>query len=334
MAGTRQLLPLRSPSSSSPTAGRPRWRRGLGRARPCPRERRDSLAALGLEEARSGARAAGAGACGGSGGPAGGGQAGRHGDRRPGGAGSRGLSAPGSGGRALGAPRARSSGREPRSAARGGFLLPALRSGGAAAAQHRAGRSEPGQRTGVSAGAARTLEQVGSKLPRQLKKASEQLFWATSRHVQHHVLHNHVSSSCTQLCLSQQGAQERHAFKIRDTAWFLQGKAKPHKCDQPVVKKVVIMFIPKAPDVTPGNQDAVSQELTVLRLESTKMVILQCCVGSSEIHVAFTEKKKEWRQEIQLDASKCKCWWKENLFIYHTSFSMRFWNEKLPEIGS
>lgn len=47
-----------------------------------------------------------------------------------------------------------------------------------------------------------------------------------------------VLSPCTQLCLSQQGAQERHAFKIRDTAWFLQGEAKPHKCDQTDLKKV------------------------------------------------------------------------------------------------
>lgn len=33
---------------------------------------------------------------------------------------------------------------------------------------------------------------------------------------------------------------------------------------------MVIKFIPKVPHVTPGNQDAVSQELTVLRLEKTK----------------------------------------------------------------
>lgn len=39
----------------------------------------------------------------------------------------------------------------------------------------------------------------------------------------------------------------------------------------------------------------------MLRLERTKMVILQCCVGSSEMHVAFTEKKEEWRQEIQIN---------------------------------
>lgn len=97
---------------------------------------------------------------------------------------------------------------------------------------------------------------------------------------------------------------------------------------------MVIKFIPKVPHVTPGNQDAVSQELTVLRLEKTKMVILQCCLGSSEMHVAFTEKKEKWRQEIQIDASKCKCWWKQKLYIYHTSFSMRFWNEKLSEIWS
>lgn len=32
---------------------------------------------------------------------------------------------------------------------------------------------------------------------------------------------------CTQLCLSQQGAQERHAFKIRGAVLFLQGEANP-----------------------------------------------------------------------------------------------------------
>lgn len=95
---------------------------------------------------------------------------------------------------------------------------------------------------------------------------------------------------------------------------------------------MVIKFIPKALDVTPGNQDTVLQELAVLRLERTKMVILQCCVGSSEMHVAFAE--KEWRQKIQIDASKCKCWWKEKLYIYHASFSMRFLNEKISEIWS
>lgn len=97
---------------------------------------------------------------------------------------------------------------------------------------------------------------------------------------------------------------------------------------------MVITFTQKAPDVTPGNQDAVSQELTVLRLESTKMAILQYHVGSSEMHVAFTEKKEEWRQEVQIDARKYKCWWKEKLYIYHANFSMRFWHENLLEIGS
>lgn len=97
---------------------------------------------------------------------------------------------------------------------------------------------------------------------------------------------------------------------------------------------MVITFTQKGPDVTPGNQDAVSQELTVLRLESTKMAILQYHVGSSEMHVAFTEKKEEWRQEVQIDARKYKCWWKEKLYIYHANFSMRFWHENLLEIGS
>lgn len=97
---------------------------------------------------------------------------------------------------------------------------------------------------------------------------------------------------------------------------------------------MVITFTQKSPDVTPGNQDAVSQELTVLRLESTKMAILQYHVGSSEMHVAFTEKKEEWRQEVQIDARKYKCWWKEKLYIYHANFSMRFWHENLLEIGS
>lgn len=104
---------------------------------------------------------------------------------------------------------------------------------------------------------------------------------------------------------------------------------------------MVITFTQKAPDVTPGNQDAVSQELTVLRLESTKMAIPflwnpmpQYHVGSSEMHVAFTEKEEEWRQEVQIDARKYKCWWKEKLYIYHANFSMRFWHEKLLEIGS
>lgn len=44
MAGTRQLLPLRSPSSSSPTLGRPRWRSRAG-AGPGPARRGHSPAA-------------------------------------------------------------------------------------------------------------------------------------------------------------------------------------------------------------------------------------------------------------------------------------------------
>lgn len=94
MAGTRQLLPLRSPSSSfsSPTPGRPRWRSGAGAGLALP------AGAQGPPSRRWGWRSrAGARACGGSS-PAGGGQAGRHGDRRAGGAGSPGLPAPGTGG--------------------------------------------------------------------------------------------------------------------------------------------------------------------------------------------------------------------------------------------